>query len=253
MNVVVTGSTSGIGLNIALGFLAKGHSVVVNGLCSDLEALKKILSPYQDRVWYSDANLMREEGVRELITFSLKKMSSIDVLINNAGKQFVSPVENFPSEEWQSILSLNLSAVFYAIKDVFPRMKEKGFGRIINIASVHGLVASEFKSAYVASKHGVLGLTKTIALEGAPFGITCNAICPGYVKTPLVEGQIKDQAKAHHLSEDEVVSKVLLAKHVVKDFVSMDAITEMCLFLTSENSGQISGSSFTLDGAWTAQ
>jgi 3-hydroxybutyrate dehydrogenase len=196
---------------------------------------------------------MREEGVRELITFSLKKMSSIDVLINNAGKQFVSPVENFPSEEWQSILSLNLSAVFYAIKDVFPRMKEKGFGRIINIASVHGLVASEFKSAYVASKHGVLGLTKTIALEGAPFGITCNAICPGYVKTPLVEGQIKDQAKAHHLSEDEVVSKVLLAKHVVKDFVSMDAITEMCLFLTSENSGQISGSSFTLDGAWTAQ
>jgi 3-hydroxybutyrate dehydrogenase len=253
MNVVITGSTSGIGLNIALGFLAQGHSVVVNGLCSNLQELNERLAPFKGRFWYSDANLMHEQGVRELIEFANQRMSSIDVLINNAGKQFVSPIENFPTEEWQSIIALNLSAVFYSIREVFPLMKKKNFGRIINIASVHGLVASEYKAAYVASKHGVLGLTKTIALEGAPFGITCNSICPGYVKTPLVEGQIKDQAKAHKLSEDEVISKVLLAKHAVKNFVSMDAITEMCLFLTSEHSGQISGSSFTLDGAWTAQ
>lgn len=253
MRVVVTGSTSGIGLDIAKGFLQNGHSVVVNGLCSDPNSLIADLKKSGSNVWYSPANLMKESGVKEMIAYAQSHMGGVDVLVNNAGKQFVSPIEEFPASEWESIVSLNLSAVFYATKAVFPQMKQQKFGRIINIASVHGQVASEYKSAYIAAKHGVVGLTKTIALEGASFGITANTICPGYVKTPLVEGQIKDQAKSHGISESEVVTKVLLAKHAIKEFVPMSAITEMCLFLSSEKAAQVTGSNFTLDAGWTAQ
>lgn len=253
MNVVITGSTSGIGLEIAKKFLKEGHTVVTNGLCPDEKSFLNSLSEISSNVYFSPANLMTENGVKELIHFSREQLKGIDVLINCAGKQFVSPIENFPTNEYLNIMNLNLHSVFYSIREVMDTMKKNKFGRIINIASVHGLVASEYKSAYVASKHAVIGLTKTIALEGAPFGITCNAICPGYVKTPLVDGQIKDQAKAHNLSEAEVISKVLLAKHVIKDFISMDAISNLCYFLSSKEASTISGSEFVLDGGWTAQ
>ena len=165
----------------------------------------------------------------------------------------MSPIEDFPNEKYENIIAINMNAVFYASKAAWKQMKKQNFGRIINISSVHGLRASEFKSAYVTAKHGVIGMTKTLALEGAPFNITCNAICPGYVKTPLVEGQIKDQAKAHQMTEDEVVEKVMLAKQAVKQFVPVKAIADMALLLAKDTSTTITGTAFALDGGWSAQ
>lgn len=181
------------------------------------------------------------------------KFGSIDVLINNAGIQHVSPIEEFPEEKWDAIIAINLNSAFHLSKAVWPLMKKKGFGRILNIASAHGLFASEFKSAYVASKHAIVGLTKTLALEGAPFNITCNAICPGYVKTPLVEKQIPDQMRAHNLSEEEVVARVMLAKQSVKAFVSPDLVARMALFLASAEAGTLTGAALPIDGGWSAQ
>ncbi|MFN6039458.1 MAG: SDR family NAD(P)-dependent oxidoreductase, partial [Bacteroidota bacterium] len=178
---------------------------------------------------------------------------SVDVLVNNAGVQYVSPVDDFPTEKWNLIISLNLTAAFHTTRLVWKKMKERKFGRIINIASAHGLVASEFKSAYVASKHGIIGFTKTIALEGAPFNITANAICPGYVKTPLVEKQIADQAKSHGLSENDVISKVMLYKQAVKEFIPVEILGDMSVLLASENSSTITGTSIPIDGGWNAQ
>jgi len=180
-------------------------------------------------------------------------MGSVDVLVNNAGIQHVAPIEDFPIEKYQQIIALNLNSVFYASKAVFKKMKDQNFGRIINVSSVHGIRASEFKSAYVTAKHGVIGLTKVLALEGAQFNVTCNAICPGYVKTPLVEGQIRDQAKAHQMSEEEVVEKVMLQKQAVKSFIPIEKLGEIAVFLAAENATTVSGSTFTLDGAWSAQ
>ena len=196
---------------------------------------------------------MTPEGVQELIDFAYSEMGSIEVLVNNAGIQHVSPIEDFPIEKYQQIIALNMNSVFYASRAVFKKMKDQKFGRIINVSSVHGLRASEFKSAYVTAKHGVVGLTKVLALEGAPFNVTCNAICPGYVKTPLVEGQIKDQAKVHNMSEDEVVEKVMLQKQAVKSFVPIEKLGEIAVFLAAENATTVSGSTFTLDGGWSAQ
>lgn len=252
--VVVTGSTSGIGLGIAEAFAKNGDDVFFNGIEENgHEVAEKISSQYGIKVGYSNANLMTPEGVHELISKAYQTLGGIDVLVNNAGIQYVSPIEDFPIEKYQQIIALNLNSVFYASQAVFKQMKEQKFGRIINVSSVHGIRASEYKSAYVTAKHGVVGLTKVLALEGAPFNVTCNAICPGYVKTPLVEGQIKDQAKAHQMTEDEVVEKVMLKKQAVKSFVPIEKLGETAVFLAADNATSVSGSVFTLDGAWSAQ
>ena len=202
---------------------------------------------------FRNSNLMTAEGVQDLIDFAYREFGQIDILVNNAGIQYVSPVEDFPLEKYEQIIALNINSVFYASRAVFRQMKEQRFGRIINISSVHGLRASEFKSAYVTAKHGVVGLTKVLALEGAPYNVTCNAVCPGYVKTPLVEGQNKDQAKADGMSENEAVEKVMLKKQAVKSFVPVEKLGEIVVFLSAENATSVTGTTFTLDGAWTAQ
>ena len=253
-NVLITGSTSGIGLGIAEAFAKNGDNIVFNGLeTNGAEIAASIGEKYGVKTVFKNSNLMTPEGVQELIDFAYSEMGSIEVLVNNAGMQYVSPIEDFPIEKYQQIIALNMNSVFYASKAVFKNMKDQKFGRIINISSVHGIRASEFKSAYVTAKHGVIGLTKVLALEGADFNVTCNAICPGYVKTPLVEGQIKDQAKAHNMSEDEVVEKVMLQKQAVKSFVPIEKLGEIAVFLAAENATTVSGSTFTLDGGWSAQ
>ncbi len=251
---LITGSTSGIGLAIAKTFAGKGYNIMFHGLEENgKEIAEKVGIENNIKTSFSNANLMNPEAIKELVETTISKFGSIEVLINNAGIQYVSPVEDFPLDKWNAIIAINLSSVFIASKAAWKSMKENKYGRIINISSVHGLRASEFKSAYVSSKHGVIGLTKVLALEGAVDNITCNAICPGYVKTPLVEGQIKDQANAHHLSEDEVVKKIMLKKQAVKEFIPEDKIAELAVFLAMDNASSITGSSFTLDGGWTAQ
>ena len=253
-NVLITGSTSGIGLGIAEAFAKNGDNIIFNGLeTNGAEIANSMGEKYGVKTVFKNSNLMTPEGVQELVDFAYSEMGSIDVLVNNAGIQHVSPIEDFPIEKYQQIIALNMNSVFYASKAVFKNMKDQKFGRIINVSSVHGIRASEFKSAYVTAKHGVIGLTKVLALEGAPFNVTCNAICPGYVKTPLVEGQIKDQAKAHNMSEDEVVEKVMLQKQAVKSFVPIEKLGEIAVFLAAENATTVSGSTFTLDGGWSAQ
>lgn len=253
-NVLITGSTSGIGLGIAEAFAKNGDNIVFNGLEENgPEIAKSMGEKYGVKTVFKNSNLMTPEGVQELVDFAYAEMGSIDVLVNNAGIQYVSPIEDFPIEKYQQIIALNMNSVFYASKAVFKKMKDQKFGRIINVSSVHGIRASEFKSAYVTAKHGVVGLTKVLALEGAPFNVTCNTICPGYVKTPLVENQIKDQAKAHNMSEEEVVEKVMLQKQAVKSFVPIEKLGEIAVFLAAENATTVSGSIFTLDGAWSAQ
>lgn len=253
--VLITGSTSGIGLGIAIEFAkAKQYNIIFNGLePNGAEIAQEVAKKYGISVMFSAANMLNPEELRKMVTDGIAKFGRIDVLINNAGIQHVSPIEDFPDDKWNAIIGINLSSAFYLSKAVWPGMKEHKFGRIINIASAHGLVASEFKSAYVASKHGIVGFTKTLGLEGAPFNITCNAICPGYVKTPLVEKQIADQAKAHNLSESEVVNKVMLVKQAVKEFVSVESLGQMALLLASDQSNTITGTAIPIDGGWNAQ
>jgi 3-hydroxybutyrate dehydrogenase len=253
--VLITGSTSGIGLGIALEFAkTKKYNIIFNGLeTNGHQIAENVGKEYGIKVLFSGANMLRPEELRKMVEEGFSQFGQIDILINNAGIQHVSPIEDFPDDKWNAIIGINLTSAFYLSKAVWPGMKERKFGRIINIASAHGLVASEFKSAYVASKHGIVGFTKTLALEGAPFNITCNAICPGYVKTPLVEKQIADQAKAHNLSESDVVSKVLLLKQAVKEFVSVEILGQMALMLASEQSSTITGTAIPIDGGWNAQ
>ena len=217
------------------------------------EIAKEVGMKYKVNVAFSNANLLKSEAIEDLIALTINTFGHLHVLVNNAGIQYVSPIEDFPNSKYENIIGINMNAVFYASKAAWKQMKSQQFGRIINISSVHGLRASEYKSAYVAAKHGVIGLTKVLALEGAPFNITCNAICPGYVKTPLVEGQIKDQAKAHQMTEEEVVEKVMLKKQAVKQFVPVEAIADMALLLAKDTSTTITGTSFALDGGWSAQ
>ncbi|GAB4203539.1 MAG: 3-hydroxybutyrate dehydrogenase [Bacteroidia bacterium] len=253
--ILITGSTSGIGLGIAKEFAKTGkYNIVFNGLETDgPQTAEKIGKDYNIPTLFHPANLLYPEQIYDLAKTALSTFGKVDILINNAGIQHVSPIDEFPDEKWQAIININLNSAFYLTKALWKPMKEQKFGRIINIASAHGLVASEFKSAYVAAKHGIVGLTKVLALEGAPYNITANAICPGYVKTPLVEKQIDDQAKAHGLSKEEVVSKVMLYKQAVKEFVSVELLGQMALFLASEQASTLTGAAIPIDGGWNAQ
>ena len=251
---LITGSTSGIGKSIAIAFAKAGYDIMFHGLEKDGPGIaEKIGKEYSVKTDFSNANLKDQEAINNLIIEAIKEFGKIDILINNAGIQYVSKVEEFPLDKWNDIIAINLTSAFVASRAVWPSMKKNGFGRIINVSSVHGIRASEYKSAYVSAKHGVIGLTKVLGLEGAGDNITCNAICPGYVKTPLVEGQIKDQAKAHGLSEEEVVKQVMLKKQAVKEFIPEKKIAELALFLAKEDASAITGSAYVLDGGWSAQ
>lgn len=253
---IVTGSTSGIGFGIARALADAGADIVLNGLgefaaidrlCGEIEAGSDV------RVHYDSANLMRPEGAARLVDDTLSRFGRADILVNNAGIQHVSPIEDFPADKWDAILALNLSAAFHTIRTAFGPMKGAGWGRIINVASAHGLVASPYKSAYVAAKHGIVGLTKAVALEGARHGVTCNAICPGYVWTPLVENQIEDTAKARGITRDEVIENVLLAAQPSKKFASVEELGALAVFLCSDGGQSITGAALPVDGGWTAQ
>ncbi len=253
---VVTGSTSGIGLGIAHSFAEQGIDLLLNGFgkIEEIEALRKSLeSEYGIRVRYSPSDMSKPAEIREMIVMAERDLGSVDILVNNAGIQYVAPVDEFPEEKWDAIIAINLSSNFHTIHAALPGMKKRGWGRIINLASVHGLVASPFKSAYVSAKHGVLGLTKAVALELAETDITCNAICPGYVRTPLVENQIEQQAAAHGISREQVIRDVILAAQPKKSFVEVEQLGAMAVFLCSPFGNSTTGASFNIDGGWTAR
>ena len=253
---LVTGSTSGIGLGIARALADAGADIVINGLGKP-EDIERVLSELESdfplsRVVYNDANLMKGEEADGLVKQTIGGFGRVDILVNNAGIQHVSPIEDFPPEKYEAIIALNLSAAWYTTRAAFGAMKANGFGRIINVASAHGLVASPFKSAYVAAKHGIVGLTKTVALEGAEHNVTCNAICPGYVWTPLVENQIGDTAKARGITREEVIRDVLLAAQPNKRFAEVDELGALAVFLCGPGGRSITGTALPVDGGWTA-
>jgi 3-hydroxybutyrate dehydrogenase len=253
---VVTGSTSGIGLGVATALAKAGMDVMLNGLgdAAEIERIRAGLAAESGaNVRFDGANLMQPEGCAGLIAAAESAFGKVDVLINNAGIQHVAPIEDFPVEKWNAIIALNLSAAFHTIRASMGGMKARKFGRIINIASAHAHVASPFKSAYVSAKHGLLGLTKTVALEGAAFNVRCNAISPGYVLTPLVENQIPDTMKARGMTREQVINDVLLAAQPTKQFVKVEDIAGIALFLTTPPADQINGASLSVDGGWTAQ
>lgn len=251
---LVTGSTSGIGLAIAKGFADAGLNIVLNGFgdADKIEEERKAIEAKGVKAIYSGADMTKPDEIAAMVKEAEAEFGNIDVLVNNAGIQFVSPVEEFPIEKWDAIMAINLSSAFHTTKAVVGGMREAGWGRIINMCSAHGLVASPYKSAYVAAKHGILGFTKTIALEVAQDNITCNAICPGYVFTPLVENQIADTAKARGISEDEVINDVLLKAQWTKKFVTVEQVSGIALFLCSDIAENITGTDITVDGGWTA-
>lgn len=253
---LVTGSTSGIGLAIARTMAANGANVVINGF-GEANAIEKersgIESEFGVKCLYNGADMTKGEEIAAMMAEAADTFGMVDILVNNAGIQHVSPVDEFPVEKWDAIIAINLSSSFHTIRAALPAMKKKGWGRVINTASAHALVASPFKSAYVAAKHGIAGLTKTVALEVAQDGITVNAICPGYVWTPLVERQIPDTMKARGLSEEEVKRDVLLAAQPTKQFVTVDQVASMALYLTSDAASCITGTMMQLDGGWVAQ
>lgn len=255
-SAIVTGSTSGIGLGIARALAQQGANVLLNGFGDQTEIdalLVQISTEYKVDVAYSAADMSSPEQVSEMIALCVERFGGVDILVNNAGIQHTAPVEEFPDEKWQQILAINLSSAFYAIKAALPHMRRRGWGRIINIASAHGLVASATKSAYVAAKHGLVGLTKVVALETARSAITCNAICPGWVLTPLVQKQIDDAATRDGIATDEAKRKLLAEKQPSLEFATPDQIGATAVFLCSQAADQIRGISLSVDGAWTAQ
>jgi 3-hydroxybutyrate dehydrogenase len=252
---LVTGSTSGIGLGIARAFAAQGANIVLNGFgdAAGIENLRASLARESGvSVRYDGADMSKPESIEAMMRRAIEQFGCIDVVVNNAGIQHVAPVDEFPVDKWDAILAINLSAAFHTTRLALPAMKKKGWGRVINVASAHALVASPYKSAYVAAKHGVAGLTKTVALEVAEAGITVNAVCPGYVLTPLVEKQIPDTAKARGISEEAVVRDVLLAAQPTKKFVTVEQVAALVSFLCTEAAASITGTVLPIEGGWTA-
>jgi 3-hydroxybutyrate dehydrogenase len=253
---LVTGSTSGIGLGIAEAFANEGVNVVLNGFgrADEIESLRaKIAADHGVAVRYDNADMTRPDTIEAMVKKAVAEFGAVDVLVNNAGIQHVAPIDEFPPEKWHAIIAINLVASFHTIRHALPAMKRRKWGRIINIASAHALVASPFKSAYVAAKHGLAGLTKTVALEVAEQGITVNAICPGYVLTPLVKNQIPDTAKTRGITEEQVVKDVLLAAQPTKQFVTVSQVAAIARFLASDDAASITGALLSVDGGWTAQ
>jgi 3-hydroxybutyrate dehydrogenase len=252
---LVTGSTSGIGLGIARALAEAGSAVVLNGFGVAAEIARtqdQIEAEFGVKVSYSAADMTSQDAIAEMIAAAVASHGRLDILVNNAGIQHVAPLDRFPVEKWDAILAINLSSAFHTIRLALPAMRQNKFGRIINIASAHGLVASPFKAAYVAAKHGIVGLTKVAALETAEDGITCNAICPGYVYTPLVEAQIDGQAKAHGISREQVIHDVLLAQQPNKRFATVEELGALTVFLASDAAASITGIALPVDGGWTA-
>ena len=252
---VVTGSTSGIGLGIAEGFAKEGINLVLNGFgdASEIETIRAgLASKFGIKVTYDGADMSKPEQIEAMMKKAAADFGGVDILVNNAGIQHVCPVEDFPTAKWDAIIAINMSSAFHTTKMAVPYMKSKGWGRIINVASAHAMVASPFKSAYVASKHGIMGFTKTVALEVAEKGITCNAICPGYVLTPLVEKQIPDTAKARGMTEEQVKKDVLLAAQPTKQFVTTEQVAGTAIFLCSDSAASITGTNIMVEGGWTA-
>lgn len=251
---LVTGSTSGIGQGIARALAAQGANIMLNGF-GDAAAIETARTAMQNefgvKVAYSPADMTKPDQIEAMVKGTAAELGSLDVLVNNAGIQFVSPVDEFPIEKWDMIIAINLTASFHTIRAALPIMKAAGWGRIVQIASAHALVASPFKSAYVAAKHGIAGLTKTVALEVAKNGITCNAICPGYVWTPLVANQVADTAKARGMTEEQVKSDVLLAAQPTKKFTTIEQVAGLATFLTTDSAENITGSLMSIDGGWT--
>jgi 3-hydroxybutyrate dehydrogenase len=253
---IVTGSTSGIGLGIATAFAKAGMSVVLNGFgdAAEIETIRaELASAYGVTVLYSAADMSKPAEITAMVHAAEQAFGGVDVLVNNAGIQHVEAVETFPPEKWDAILAINLSSAFHTTRRVVPMMKARKWGRIINVASAHGLVASPFKSAYVAAKHGLVGFTKTIALETAEHGITVNAICPGYVLTPLVQKQIPETAKARGLTEEQVVKDVLLHAQPTRQFVTTEQLGAVATFLCGAGAASITGIALPVEGGWTAQ
>jgi len=253
--VLVTGSTSGIGRGIAEAFAGQGCNIVLNGFGdpAEIEALiAQIAGMHDVKVRYDGADMSKPDAIEAMMARAIREFGAIDVLVNNAGIQHVAPIEEFPVEKWNAIIAINLVASFHTIRHALPSMKQRRWGRIINVASAHALVASPFKSAYVAAKHGIAGLIKTVALEVAERGVTVNAVCPGYVLTPLVEQQIPDTAKARGITEEEVVRDVLLAAQPTKQFVTVNEVAALTMFLASDAAASITGAILPVDGGWTA-
>jgi len=252
---LVTGSTSGIGLAYARALAAEGANVVINGF-GDADAIEKersaIETDFKVKARYSAANMMKPDEIAAMVAEAEKEFGAIDILVNNAGIQHVAPVDEFPIEKWDQIIAINLSSAFHATRAALPKMKAKGWGRIINTASAHAFVASPFKSAYVSAKHGIAGFTKTVALEVATNGITVNAIAPGYVWTPLVEKQIPDTMKARGLTKEQVINDVLLLAQPTKEFVTVEQVAALAVFLCTDSAKSITGTTLPMDGGWTA-
>jgi 3-hydroxybutyrate dehydrogenase len=253
---LVTGSTSGIGLGIAEALAEARCNIVINGFgdTAEIEALRgKLEKTHGVKVRYDGADMTKPATIEAMVKKAVSEFGAVDILVNNAGIQHVAPIDEFPPDKWDAIIAINLVANFHTIRHALPGMKRKGWGRVINVASAHALVASPFKSAYVAAKHGVAGLTKTVALEVAQQGITVNAICPGYVRTPLVEKQIPDTAKARGITEQQVINDVLLAAQPTKQFVTVEQVAGLALYLASDAAASMTGAILSMDGGWTAQ